>query len=79
MYTIRWLLSMIVGSCLCAPDRRPAVLDIYDSMAATCGCDDIGVARRLTQEVWSRRDAGRADWNWRHVIKDNVEMDILYI
>jgi hypothetical protein len=55
------------------------VLDIYDHMAATCGCDDIAVARTLTEEVWARRDAGREDWSWRHVFKDMEETDILYI
>lgn len=45
MNTVRWLLPIIVGSCLCSTERRQAVLDIYDSMSATCGCDDISVAR----------------------------------
>jgi len=79
MYTVRWLLPMIVGSCLCKTERRQAVLDIYDSMSATCGCDDIAVARRLTQEVWARRDAGRPDWSWRCVFRDISDMDIVYV
>lgn len=78
-YTVRWLLPMIVGACVCSAERRQCVIELYELMAGTCGSDDIAVAQRLTEEVWARRDAGREDWSWRHVVKDRKELDIMYI
>lgn len=59
IYTVRWMLPLLVGGGLAPEDRRADVQRIFDAMADTCGCHDIDAARAWTEMAWER---GRATW-----------------
>ncbi|KAL1409905.1 lysine requiring protein [Vanrija albida] len=79
IYTARWLLPIIVGGSLCAPERQDSVRSVFEAMALTCGCNDIHLSLRLVEEVWARRDKGQDDWGWREVICEGGVWDVLYL
>lgn len=54
IYTVRWMLPLLVGGGLAPEDRRPEVQRIFDAMADTCGCHDIDAARAWTEKAWGR-------------------------
>lgn len=79
IYTARWLLPIVVGGSLCASDRRDSVRSVFEAMALTCGCDDIGLALRLVEEVWARRDKGLDKWSWREVMGEGGVFDVMLL
>lgn len=59
IYTVRWMLPLLVGGGLAPEDRRPEVQRIFDAMADTVGCHDIDAARLWTEDAWGREHTWR--------------------